>query len=304
MVDTVRGVIRVRKWPKKYGKPRSAKQQYWVDWFTQANLLAKYADGASQRYAIEVSAKTGRYPRDVLLALMRGRLFWWADQDGWKWHSMAAITDISNSLDILAQSVGSVLVRAVDRWRAPPAGNPGDVLTYNGGALPPTWSPAAGGGGIGQADLPATPIVPDGTQSQYDIDVTNYAELVISFLTVAFSGSSYPLIRLSIDGGLTYKNGATDYQWIYSYHAASGAGSTSAFIAGYIANASGHESEVKLTSLRTSHASYVGLAGRAGTGARAVAGAIRFTGPVTHIRVESSAGHNFTGGEIRIVGTL
>lgn len=143
MVDTVRGVLRVRAWPKKYGKARSALQQSWIDWFTQANRLAKYADGLSQARAIEMTKGSGMYPRDVLLKAMRGRLYFWSDTTGWKWYSMAAIGDISESLDVLAQTVGDVLTRAADRWRAVVPGNLGDVLTNAGPGNPAAWSAPA-----------------------------------------------------------------------------------------------------------------------------------------------------------------
>ncbi len=146
MIDTVRGVIRVRRWPKKPGPPRSALQRWWMDWFTQANLLAKYADPMSQARAIQMTKDSGLYPRDVLLEAMRGRLYWWADETGWKWFPMAATQDVSNSLDTLYQTVGGVLVRAVDRWRAPVPGNLDDVLTLKGPDLVPEWAPAAGAG--------------------------------------------------------------------------------------------------------------------------------------------------------------
>ena len=148
MIDTVRGVVRVRKWPKKYGKLRSEAQAYWVDWFRQANLLAKYADGMAQARAIAMTKGSGLYPRDVMLKAMRGRLYVWADDNGWKWYPVAAIQDISESLDVLAQTIGSVLCRAPDRWRSVVPGNPGDVLTYQGSLAPPEWLPATGAGGF------------------------------------------------------------------------------------------------------------------------------------------------------------
>ena len=165
MVDTVRGVLRVRKWPKKYGKPRSALQAWWIDWFKQANLLAKYADPMSQRRAIELTKGSGLYPRDVLLQAMRGRLYVWRDDTGWKWYPVAAIGDISESLDVLAQTIGSVLVRATDRWRSAVAGNPGDVLTYQGNAAPPEWvTPAAAGSAIAALlTLTANPTIANAT---------------------------------------------------------------------------------------------------------------------------------------------
>lgn len=148
MIDTVRGVLRVRRWPKKRGRPKSALQRWWNDWFKQANLLAKYADGLSQANAISMTKGTGLYPRDVLLSAMRGRLYWWIDETGWKWFPMAALQDISNALDVLGQTIGDVLVRAGDRWRPAADGSAGFVLTHKGPADAPVWELPSGGGGF------------------------------------------------------------------------------------------------------------------------------------------------------------
>ncbi len=139
MIDTVRGVLRVRKWPRKRGTPTAEKQIFWIDWFRQANLLYKYIDAWSVRRSMEITKGTPMYPRDVVLKAMRGRLYIWITPDGWRWFPMAAIGDISETLDVLAQTIGSVLVRATDRWRAPAAGNVDDVLTYKGSAAAPVW---------------------------------------------------------------------------------------------------------------------------------------------------------------------
>ncbi len=148
MVDTVRGVLRVRKWPKKRGTPTSESQLWWIDWFRQANKLAKYIDAASMRRAIELTAGTGKYPRDIILQAMRGRLYVWTDENGKVWYPMAAVQDISDTLDILAQNIGSVLVRATDRWRAATGEAAGKVLTSQGTGLAPTWETPGGGGGF------------------------------------------------------------------------------------------------------------------------------------------------------------
>ena len=148
MIDTVRGVLRVRKWPKKRGTPRSALQRWWVDWFTQANLLAKYADGLSQANAIKITKGTGLYPRDVFLMAMRGRLYWWTDETGWKWFPMAALQDVSDALDVIGQTIGDVLVRATDRWRPAADASDGFVLTNKGPAAAPVWELPSGGGGF------------------------------------------------------------------------------------------------------------------------------------------------------------
>lgn len=149
MVDAVRGVLRVRKWPKKRGPPKSTLQKFWIDWFTQANLLAKYTDGATQALAIKLTKGSGLYPRDIILQAMRGRLYTWTDTTGWQWFPVAAIEDVSKTLDVLAQTIGSVLVRATDRWRDAKDGAIGKVLTHQGATDPPKWLVPTGAGGFG-----------------------------------------------------------------------------------------------------------------------------------------------------------
>lgn len=70
MVDTVRGRLRVRKWPRKRGTPKSPLVRQWNDWFRDANYLAKRAPGHAQNAAIELTKGTGLYPRDLMLRAM------------------------------------------------------------------------------------------------------------------------------------------------------------------------------------------------------------------------------------------
>ena len=157
MIDTVRGVLRVRKWPRKRPGKRTPIERFWSDWFKQANLLAKYADPMSQARAIQMTKGSGMYPRDVLLKAMRGRLYAWTTSDGWKWYSMAAIGDVSESLDVLGQTVGDILVRAVDRWRPLAPGVIGDVVTNKGPGVAASWeAPVAVGGFQGGASVAKT----------------------------------------------------------------------------------------------------------------------------------------------------
>ncbi len=140
IVDNYRGVRRVRAWPKKRGKVKSPLQQFWVDWFKTANFLAKYASSSDIRRAKELTQGTAWYPRDILIRAMRGRLFYWTDETGKTFYPVAALSDISDTLDVLAQEIGNILVRAADRWRAPADGAEADVLTYHPLA-PPDWQP-------------------------------------------------------------------------------------------------------------------------------------------------------------------
>ena len=231
MVDTVRGVLRVRKWPKKRGTPKSELQRYWIDWFKQANLLAKYADGMAQARAIAMTKGSGLYPRDIMLKAMRGRLYIWADENGNKYYPMAGIQDISDSLDVLAQQVGSVLVRATDRWRSAVPGNIGDVLTYQGPAAAPDWqAAAAAASGLGAlVSLSSNPSIPNNTFTPIiwgnkSYDTANYVDIaanptrftapvgatyarVTANLSWASNGTGTRILRVTKNGGGTWGGG-------------------------------------------------------------------------------------------------
>lgn len=304
MIDSVRGVLRVRKWPRKYGKARSALQQYWIDWFRQANLLAKYADGMTQARAIALTKGTGLYPRDIMLKAMRGRLYVWADTTGWKWYPMAAIQDVSDSLDALAQTIGSVLVRATDRWRAAGPASPtiGDALTYQGAGAPPAW--ASAGAGVSQQTVAGTPIVPDGTKNFYDIDVTSYAEVEFTLDGIGLAASDNPRMRLSIDGAVTFKSGASDYWNLFLTRGADSSSAGNLWGIGAANSAANHNAICSVTNLRTGRATQRCFSGSATLVSAQRGGFFTFDSPVTHVRIYSNSGNNFNAGTIRAVGLL
>lgn len=302
MVDTVRGALRVRKWPKKYGKPRSALQAWWIDWFRQANLLAKYVDGMTAARAITLTKGTGLYPRDIILKAMRGRLYYWTDENGKKWFPMAAVQNITDTLDVLAQTVGSVLVRAVDRWRAPDPGNLNDVLTLQGTPPVPAWSPGAGGGaGVVQEALSESPINPDNTQNSYEFAVEGYFTVDIMLDNIGFAGSTTPDFLFSIDGGLTYETGGAAYRNL-ALSASAEASADNAWINFRDLNATtNHHGTITFTSLNAGRASWQGFGSRS-TSVKAHAGFANFDGPITNIKIKSTSGANFNAGVIRAVG--
>ena len=302
MVDVVRGVLRVRKWPAKRGPPRSEAQRYWVDWFKQANLLAKYADANSQRTAIQLTKGTGKYPRDLLLQAMRGRLYTWTDQFGWRWYSMAARQDISESLDVLAQTIGSVLVRGQAWWAAAAGGVLGDVLTHRGPADPPEWLAPAGGGGITQEQLAGTPISPDNTVSSYEFDVSAYMSVDIVLDTLGFAASDRPMFRFSIDNGVSYKAGATDYMRFFIDKGSNGVAGKTEINATHLNAASGQQAHFKFSNLRVGQCGYLGVGGTTSALAKSLGGFATFASPVTNIKLYSNAGNNMNAGTIRAVG--
>ncbi len=303
VVDTVRGVLRVRKWPRKRGTPKSELQRWWIDWFRQANRLAKYVDGMSAARAIEITKNSGMYPRDVLLAAMRGRLYIWQDSNGKVWYPMAAVQDISESLDVLAQTVGSVLVRAADRWRSPPAGVINQVLTLKGSPLVPDWATPAGGGGLVQEVVAGSPIVPDNTVSFYDIDVSLYSDINIQADKIGFASSDRIVLRFSLDGGTTFEAGASDYSQGIVNASADAWQFLEAAYSDPSGSAATHNAIWRLTNLRAGRPSWqVGASDKAAN-MLFRAGMAEFDGPVTDIRIMGSAAKNFNAGTFRIVGT-
>jgi len=76
VVDTFRGVIRVRAWPKprRALNARSAAIVNMNRWFKEANFLAKYVPTDDQVIARALAAGTPQYPRDLLIAAMAGSL--------------------------------------------------------------------------------------------------------------------------------------------------------------------------------------------------------------------------------------
>lgn len=118
MIDTVRGSARVRKWPAKRGKPKSAKQQAAVDWFRDANHAAKRQWAPIQIMLHQVTAGTPFMPRDLAIMAMAGRLFRININERERYTSMAARQDVSEALDELGHQVGSILARTPEGWRA------------------------------------------------------------------------------------------------------------------------------------------------------------------------------------------
>ncbi len=301
MIDSVRGTLRVRRWPKKRGPPRSPLQRWWVSWFIQANLLAKYVDGMQAARFIEMTKDSGLYPRDVALMAMRGRLYNWADETGWRWYSMAAIGDISESLDVLGQTIGDILVRAADRWRPIPAGNVGDVVTKSAPGLPPVWQ--APSGGIVQAELAESPISPDSSVNNYVFDVSTYIDVEITCLEVDLDGSSDIQMEVSTDAGVSYHNGAADYVRYFIDQGLSGVSIGTVCTVTRAPSSTNHNVHFYSRNLRARRSTWGCFGGVTSGSARTRSGFYTFDGPVTHIKFKTTTGTNFKNGTIIAIGT-
>lgn len=82
MVDTYRGQVRLRAWPRKRGTPKSAAVRRQNAWFKDANQLAKVLEPTQMNLAIAMTKGTGLYPRDLLLKQMSGGMYALITDDG------------------------------------------------------------------------------------------------------------------------------------------------------------------------------------------------------------------------------
>lgn len=143
IVDTYRGAIRVRRWPRKQKRPLHPTTQDHVAWFREANWLAKYVAPPIQNLMKEVTVNTPWYPRDILLMLMAGRAYS-IGIEGWRTlYSEGQVSDISQSLDILGDTPGMVLLREGQYWHGVKAPASGYFLVSGPEGQPPVWTTQA-----------------------------------------------------------------------------------------------------------------------------------------------------------------
>lgn len=147
IIDTYRGQVRIRSWPKPRGKAKSAAQQVAQDLFYWRARVAKHADERQMHFARTITPGSGWMPRDVIMSLMAGRFFSRIVTEQGVIYSMSFIAQVSEALDAITQQPGTLLWRSEDRWHPIPPGTPGNVLTYQGTEDPPEWLPPSGGGG-------------------------------------------------------------------------------------------------------------------------------------------------------------
>lgn len=83
MVDTYRGQLRIRAWPKKRGTPKSAAVREQNDWFRKARQAVKFVPGSQMDIAIKATRHSGLYPADIIMSALRGNLIHIRTDDGY-----------------------------------------------------------------------------------------------------------------------------------------------------------------------------------------------------------------------------
>lgn len=151
---TWKGRLYVRAWPKRKGPSWKARFKPAIDWFKDANLLAKYPNIYEHWTTTELSRSGPLYPRDFTLAALAGNLFQIELDNGEKWYSMATVKEISNELDAIAQLPGQMMIRGETLWIPVSAGSPGQVLQADPSPTFASWiDPSFPKGGLAITDI-------------------------------------------------------------------------------------------------------------------------------------------------------
>lgn len=210
MVDVSNGKIRVRKWPRKRGPPKTEAGREHVEWFRQANWATKFWDPMLVSQIIEATAGSPLMPRDLMLQFMAGRAYYLVGESGVKIYPMAAKRDVSESLDVIAQQEGMLMYRGPTFWEPIEQGETGWLLRYGAPGAPPYWSPT-GPGGAGWTPIYDGP-VDTGVPTMDFTGLESWSDLVLIARGITSSVSEVRFIRGSCDGGSTYFSGASSYQ--------------------------------------------------------------------------------------------
>lgn len=118
---------------------------------------------------------------------------------------MAAIRDLSDTLDILGAKPSDVLVRGPDRWQTTTAIQAGQALLSGPIGQAPSWQTLSGGTGLWQmiedVTLPTTLAVNVYHQTTVP---ANAQEIEYSYIIPAISGGVTPAFRFNADAGNHY----------------------------------------------------------------------------------------------------
>lgn len=117
-----------------------------MELFRQVQWAYKFSDANVQTSYRNAVRGTPLMPRDLFLMAISGRMHRVIDSQGRSWWSVAAIQNISDSLDVVAQLPGQMLIRRADRWGPIQPGSDGQVLTWNITTGLPEWADAGSGG--------------------------------------------------------------------------------------------------------------------------------------------------------------
>jgi len=316
LVNTWRGVVYVARWPRKRGKNLHPKTTEQMEWFRQANVLAKYLAPEFQIVAKQATHGTPLYPRDVQIATMAGTLFSLRYVDGRTLHSMATRTKVSESLDVLGDVEGSLLVRSGTLWVPVLPGLAGQYLAVNSTE-----------DGVEYVTPPAPPkygwtiVARQATGEGEQIDLTGLDFTDIRMVKFLFSNMRVSDTNVSVKVQL-YTNGilrTTGYDWISNAWSSSGGSAlfnsaadngfpiTGGIASFKVKNGLSDSFSTELTIGRPASTYYKNFRSESvvtfnsgATGRAECAGALQRTDDVTGIKLVPSSG-TLTGGQLDVL---
>lgn len=194
-----KGKIVARKWPPKRGPARTPGERDRQEWFRQANLLAKYADGRQQALSRITMNHLPVRPYDALLAAMAGRLWAVGTDDGRTLYSMASRKDVSTNLDVLNQEPGRLLIRGPKFWVPFDWGEVDQYIASQGEDAAPIWKtlPAGGGGGAGVLRFGAPTAMSTSETRYYGVGAEQSSESKVEFIAPRDMTAKNLAVRLS-----------------------------------------------------------------------------------------------------------
>lgn len=144
--DTKHGAV-ASKWPKKRGRAKSGYDFYRQTEFGWASRAAATPNPLDLMTATEMVKGTTYVPRDFLVMAAFGRAYDIVSPDGVTWENYRDVNNPQYMLDLIGDTVGSVIYRAEIGWVILPPATNGYVLTMVDGI--PSWEAPTGGGGGG-----------------------------------------------------------------------------------------------------------------------------------------------------------
>lgn len=135
------GSFQAAGWPPKRPGPLSEAQQDTVRLFKAANQAFKLQDAELTATLMKATAGTPYLPRDFAFIMWYGRFRTLTLADGTALRSMATRVNISDLLDNIDWTPGTMLYRGTDLWLPIAPGAAGDVLRYQNPATVPVWGP-------------------------------------------------------------------------------------------------------------------------------------------------------------------
>lgn len=271
MIDTVNGQTRIRRWPRKRGAPKSPAQRESRDKFRAAQLAAKFLSPTMFATITMARAGTPILPRDIVTAMLFGRLLSVRTLSGKEIWPMPALVDVSSALDVITQTPGRSLRRGETYWEA--------------------YIPSSGGGGSWTEVLNEVILSP--TASIDIAGLADFSEVQIVVRNITKSVAGAPIVRASTDGGATYWNTSGDYVLVAA--------------PGTLTNGSGatiHANNVTTARSGTMTWSLAPAGGISTAQSHNQGIAYQFvasTAKITDLQMTNTAGGNFTGGQVVVL---